>query len=96
MLDAGSGYWKIRVDRESPNLLTFNKTIGRFSSKQFYLMVHTASKHVQKTVSPVIFDIQGSENSQDDIVIWRKILAEQDNRPWKVFIKGRESDLKLI
>ena len=33
-LDANSGYWQIKVDRESSNLLTFGTTIGRFQFKR--------------------------------------------------------------
>ena len=36
-LDASSGYWQIKVDRESSNLLTFGTTIGRFQIKTITL-----------------------------------------------------------
>ena len=94
-LDASSGYWQIKVDRESSNLLTFGTTIGRFRFKRLPYGIHSASEVFQKTFLSIISDIQGSANSQDDIVISGKILAEHDNRLRKVLLKVRESGLKL-
>ena len=62
-LDASSGYWRIKVDRESSNLLTFGTTIGRFRFKRLPYGIHSASELFQKNVLPIISDIQGSANS---------------------------------
>ena len=94
-LDASSGYWQIKVDRESSNLLTVGTTIGRFRFKRLPYGIHSASEVFQKTVSSIISDIQGSANSQDDIVIWGKTLAEHENPLRKVLLKVKESGLKL-
>ena len=96
-LDASSGYWQIKVDRESSNLLTFGTTIGRFRFKRlpYAYGIYSVSEFFQKTVSSIISDIQGSANSQDDIVIWAKTLAEHENHLQKVLLKVRESGLKL-
>ena len=76
-------------------MLTFGTTIVRFCFKRLPYCINSASEVFQKTVSSVIFDIEGSANSQDDIVIWEKTLAEHDNRLRKVLLKVRESGLKL-
>ena len=76
-------------------MLTFGTTIVRFRFKRLPYGINSASKVFQKTVSSAIFDIEGSANSQDDIVIWEKTLAEHDNRLRKVLLKVRESGLKL-
>ena len=68
-LDASSSYWQIKVDRESSNLLTFDKIIGRFHFKRLPYGMHSISEVFQKTLSSIIFDIQSSANSQADIVI---------------------------
>ena len=94
-LDASSGYWQIKVDRESSNLLIFGTTMGRFCSKRLPYVIHSASEVFQETVSSIVSDIQGSANSQDDIVIWGKPLSEHDNRLRKVLLKVRQSGLKL-
>ena len=69
-LDATLSYWQTKVDRESSNLLTFGTTIGRFCFKRLPHGIHSASEVFQKAVLSIISDIQGSANSQDDILIW--------------------------
>ena len=76
-------------------MLTFGTTIVRFRFKRLPYGINSASKVFQKTVSSVVFDIEGSANSQDDIVIWEKTLAEHSNRLRKVLLKVRESGLRL-
>ena len=68
-VDASSNYWLSKVDKESSNLLTFGTTIGRFRFKQLPYGIRSASELFQKTVLSIISDIQGSANSQDNIVI---------------------------
>ena len=57
-------------------MLTFGTTIGRFCFKWLSYGIHPGSEVFQKTVSSIISDIQGSADSQDDIIIWGKILEE--------------------
>ena len=94
-VDANSGYWQIKVDRESWNLITLGAIVGRFHFKWLPYGIHYASEVFQKTVLSIISDIQGSANSQDDIVIWGKTCAEHDKCLWKVLLKVRESCLEL-
>ena len=49
----------------------------------------------QKIILLRISDIHGGRNSQDDIVVWRKTLAEHGNRFRKALLKVIESGLKL-
>ena len=71
-LNASSGYWQIKVDRRSSNLLTFGTSIGRFRFKRLPYGIHSTTVVFQKISSSIISDIQGSANSQDGIVIWEK------------------------
>ena len=43
----------------------------------------------------MISDVPGSANSQDDLVVRGKTLQERDERLRKVFLKIRETGLKL-
>ena len=53
-------------------------------------------KFFQREVSSVISDVPGSANSQNNnFIVWRKTLQEQDNNLRKVFLKISESGLKL-
>ena len=94
-LDASSGYWQIKVDEQSSNLLTFGTPSGRYRFKRLPYGIHSASEVFQREVTSIISDIPGSANSQDDFVVWGKTLQEHDERLRKVFLKIRESGLKL-
>ena len=48
-----------------------------------------------REITSIISNIPGSANSQDDFVVWGKTLQEYDERLRKVFLKIRESGLKL-
>ena len=55
---------------------------------------YSAREVFQREVISVIY-IPGSANSQDDFIVWGKTLQEHDERLRKVFMKIRESGLKL-
>ena len=71
-LDASSGYWQIKVDQESSKLLSFATPFGRYHFKRLPYGIHSASKIFQASVANILSDIEGSSNSQDDIIIWGK------------------------
>ena len=94
-LDASSGYWQIKVDEQSSNLLTFGTPSGRYCFKRLLYGIHSASDVFQSEVTSIISNIPGSANSQDDFVVWGITLQEHHERLRKVFLKIRESGLKL-
>ena len=77
-LEANSGYWQIKVDEQSSNLLTFDTPSGRYHLKLLTYRIHSASEVFQREVTSIILDITGSANSQDDFVEWGKTLQEHD------------------
>ena len=94
-LDPSSGYWQIKVYEQSSNLLTFGTPSGRNRFKRLLYGIHSASKVFQREFTSIISDISGSANSQDEFVAWGKTLQEYDECLRKVFLKIRESGLKL-
>ena len=94
-LDASSGYWQIKVDEQSSNLLTFGTPSGRYRFKRLPYGIHSVSEASQREVTSIILDLPGSANSQDNFIVCRKVLEEHDERLRKDFLKVRESDLKL-
>ena len=94
-LNASSGYWQIKVDEQSSNLLTFGTPSGRNLFKRLPYEIYSASEVFQREVTSVISDIPGSANSQDAFVVWGKTLQEHDERLIKVLLTIRESGLKL-
>ena len=71
-LGTSSGYWQIKVDELSSNLLTFGTPSGRDRFKHLPYGIHSASQIFQREVTSIISDIRGSANSQDDFVVWGK------------------------
>ena len=78
-LDASSGYWQIKVDEQSSNLLTFGTPSGRYGFKCLSYRIHSASEVFQREVTSIISDIPGSANSQDDFVVWGKLYRNMTN-----------------
>ena len=94
-LDTSSVNWQIKVDKLSSNLFTFGTPSGRYHFKRLPYGIHSASEIFQREVTSIISDIPGSANSQDDFIVWGKTLQEHDEHLRKVFLKIRESGLKL-
>ena len=68
-LDASSGYWQIKVDEQSSNLLPFGTSSGRYRFKRLAYGIHSASEFFQREVTSIISDKSGSANSQEDFVV---------------------------
>ena len=94
-LDTSSDHWQIKVDKPSSNLLTFGTPTGRYCFKCLPYGIHPTSDIFQREVTLVILDIIGSTNSHNDFVVGGKTLKEHDKSLRRVFLKVRESGLKL-
>ena len=94
-LDATSGYWQIKIDEQSSNLLTFTYSLWLISFQTLSMWNPIANEVFQREVTSIISDIPGSMNSRDDFVVLGATLQEHDDSLRKVFLKIRESGLKL-
>ena len=94
-LDASSGYLQIKVDEEISHLLAFGTLLGRYRFKRLPYGIHSASEIFQRAITSIISDVPGTANSQDDIIVRGRTLAEHNERLSKVFLKIRDSGLKL-
>ena len=94
-LDASSVYWQIKVDEESSHLLAFATPLGCYHFKRLPYGIHSASEVFQWENTSIISDVPGNANSQDDIIVWGRTLAEHNERLNKVFLKIWKSGLKL-
>ena len=61
-LDASSGYWQMKVDKESSDVLVFNTPFGRYKFLRFSFGIHSASEIFQSELSQVIEGIAGTAN----------------------------------
>ena len=94
-LDASNGFWQIRVDNESADLLTFDTPFGRYRFKRLPFGIHSASEVFQAEVANIISGIEGCANSQDDIIVWGATKKEHDQRLRSCLTRIRQSGLKL-
>ena len=77
-LEASSGYWQIKVDEESSHLLAFGNILGPYRFKRLLSGIHSASEVFQQEITSIISDVSGTANSQDDITVWGRTLAEHN------------------
>lgn len=68
-LDANAGYWQVKVDGASSDLLTFNTLFGRFKFKRLPFGVHCASEVFSKLISEILDGLEGVAHIQDDIIV---------------------------
>ena len=76
--------------------MTFGTSSGWYRLKPLPYGIYSASYVFQREVTSIISDIPGSENCQDDFIVWGKTLEEHEKRLRNFFLKTRESGLKLI
>ena len=94
-LDASAGYWQVKLDNESSDLLAFNTFFGRYKFKRLPFGVHCASEVFSKRVSEIIDGLEGVAHIQDDIIIWGANREVHDNNLRKVLERIKLSGLKL-
>ena len=68
-MDASSGYWQIKVDEETANMLAFLTPRGRYKFKRLPFGIHSASEIFLAEIAMIINGMEGVDNSQDDIVV---------------------------
>ena len=61
-LDTSSGYWQIKVDDATSNLLAFLTPKGRYKFKRLPFGIHSASEIFQVEIAQIINGINGVYN----------------------------------
>ena len=61
------------------NLLAFGTPSDRYRFKRLPYGIHSASEVFQREVTLIISEGPGSENSQDDFVVWGKLYGNMIN-----------------
>ena len=68
-LHATSGYWQLKLDKESSKLYMFNTPFGCYQFLRVPFGIVLASEIFQRVMSQMVEDIDGSEAIMDDIVV---------------------------
>ncbi|VDI46803.1 Hypothetical predicted protein [Mytilus galloprovincialis] len=94
-LDCNSGYWQLRMDKESQLLTTFNSPFGRYCFLRMPFGIKSAQEVFQKRVSQLFENLKGVETDIDDILVWGTTRKEHDDRLRSVLNRCQEVGLTL-
>ena len=78
ILDARSGYWNVKLDRESQLLTTFNTPYGRYCFLRLPFGIMSAQDVFQWQVDQTYENLPGVVGISDDIVVFGKDDKEHD------------------
>ena len=79
-LDANSGFWQRKLAAKSKQLTTFITPWGRYCYTRLPFWISSAPEHFQRTIQRVLEGLEGVECQVDDILVYGKDQAQQDQR----------------
>ena len=79
VLDATSGFWHIKLDEKSSELLTFNTPFGRYQYLRMLFGINSAPGIFQKRMTQAFEDLSGVKTFADDILVWGRSEAERNH-----------------
>ena len=80
VLDATSGYWKVKIDEASSKLCTFNTPFGRYRFSRITFGIKSAPEVFQYHMPELLVDMEGVKVIIDDLLLWGKDDEEHDAR----------------
>lgn len=95
ILDAKSGFHKIRLDEESSLLTTFNTPVGRYRWLRLPFGLKCAPEIFQRIMDQMIEGIQGAYAIVDDILVDGSDLEQHDETMKQVIQRATSYNLKL-
>ena len=69
VLDATSGFWHIKLDEKSSELLTFNTPFGRYQYLRMPFGINSAPEIFQKRMTQAFEDLSGVKTIAGDILV---------------------------
>lgn len=95
VLDASSGFWQIRLQRDCTNLTVFNTPFGRYKFLRMPFGLASSPEIWQRAVSQLYENMEGCSVIADDLLVWGNNIEEHNMRLQAVLQKARDSNLKL-
>ena len=95
VLDATSGFWHIKLDEASTQLLTLYTPFGRYQYLRMPFAINSAPEVFQTKMTQAFKDLSGVKTIADDILIWGKDEDEHNFRLEQVLKRSRKVGLKL-
>ena len=94
-VDARSGYWNVKLSKESSYLTTFNKPFGRYRLLRLHFGLKSAQDVFQKKIDETFQDIPGIEVVADDILIFSTTMEEHNTILKKLFDRAHKYGVKF-
>ena len=95
VLDATSGYWKVKIDEASSTLCTFNTPFGRCRFSRMPFRIKSAQEVFQNHMPELLVDVEGVKVIIDDLLLWGKDDEEHDARLKQVLTRARVVNFKF-
>jgi len=93
--DARSGYWNIKLDKESSLCTTFNSPFGRYRFLRLPFGLVCAQDIFQRKVDETFGDLPGVAGIADDIVVYGYDDRDHDKNLHAVLQRTRETGLRF-
>ena len=94
-LDVNSGFWEIKLSKESALLTTFITPFGRFCFNRLPFGITSAPEYFQKHMSSILSGLEGVVCMVDDILVSGSTQQQHDQRLEKVLDKIGEAGVTL-
>lgn len=95
VLDANSGFWSVKLDKESADLCTFITPFGRYQYLRLPFGLNCAPEVFHAKLKQLLEGLDGVESFIDDIIVWGSTRREHDVRLNALFQKARDINLKF-
>ena len=95
VLDATSGYWKVKIDEASATLRTFNTPFGRYRFSRIPFGIKSAPEVFQNHMPELLVDVEGVKVIIDDLLLWGKDDEEHDAILKQVLTRARVVNFKF-
>ena len=95
VLYATSGYWQVKLDKNSSLLTTFNTPFGRYRFTRLPFGVNSAQDVLQKEIDLTYEGLPGVAAIVDDILVYGKNQEDHDAKLEAVLRRTRERGIKL-
>ncbi|XP_062610112.1 uncharacterized protein LOC134271904 [Saccostrea cucullata] len=93
--DASSGFWQMKLDKQSSMYTCFNTPFGRYRFLRLPFGISSAPEVYHKAVHMILEHLKGTSSFMDDIIVWGANLEEHNERIKQVLETVRGANLKL-
>ena len=94
-LDANSGFWQIKLSKESALLTTFITPFGRFCFNRLPFGITSAPELFQKRMAYILAGLDGVVCMIDDVLVYGQTQDEHDKRLTAVLERIKEAGATL-